>query len=46
MEKDPGEMVNQAGNPDFAGEADLRAWFVTESQQRLGAYFVDIQRLT
>jgi hypothetical protein len=27
------------------GEADLRAWFVTESQQRLGAYFVDIQRL-
>ncbi len=28
-----------------AGEADLRAWFVTEKQQRLGAYFVDIQRL-
>ena len=28
-----------------AGTADLRAWFVTETQQRLGAYFVDIQRL-
>ena len=28
-----------------AGTADLRAWFVTESQQRLGAYFVDVERL-
>ena len=27
------------------GTANLRAWFVTETQQRLGAYFVDIQRL-
>jgi hypothetical protein len=27
------------------GTADLHAWFVTESQQRLGAYFVDIERL-
>ena len=28
-----------------AGEAELRAWFITEAQQRLGAYFVDIERL-
>jgi hypothetical protein len=28
-----------------AGAVNLRAWFVTEARQRLGAYFVDIQRL-
>ena len=27
------------------GTANFRAWFVTETQQRLGAYYVDIQRL-
>jgi hypothetical protein len=27
------------------GDVDLRAWFITETQQRLGAYFVDIERL-
>jgi arylsulfatase A-like enzyme len=28
-----------------AGDVDLRAWFITEEQQRLGAYFVDVERL-
>ncbi len=41
-----GEMQSVSFTTELAaGPADLRAWFVTESQQRLGAYFVDIERL-
>tara|TARA_R110002049_G_scaffold285698_4_gene466984 strand:- start:109800 stop:111506 length:1707 start_codon:yes stop_codon:yes gene_type:complete len=28
-----------------AGDVDLQAWFITENQERVGAYFVDVQRL-
>ena len=40
------EMLSVSFTTELAaGEADLSAWFVTESQQRLGVYFVDVERL-
>ena len=40
------EMESVSFTAELApGAANLSAWFVTEAQQRLGSYFVDIQRL-
>ena len=41
-----GEMGSVSFTAELpAGDVQLRAWFVTEDNERLGAYFVDVERL-